>query len=407
MRVSACGRLFQHGGEKLGQLQRDDKKISVALMSIFVILTLQYFILVIFNLIGTPSEARVQLLSKLLAALVFVYAFPIIWKRSKVRLLGTYFIWLFIFLFHYLIFPDNRIYMNEHVFTLFFMCLPAFVYAWSVNDWTVLWHVMRSASVLVFFIGAALAVLVCSGRSSLGSYSMSLSYYMLLPAVIFTDACFERLSLKNVFYALISVLIILALGSRGAMLCLGVFIILRLKPQKRVGYKEIFAYLVIMIAGFLVIIFLDDLLEYLYGVLIKFGIKSRSIALFLRPELHWSGRDKLYEIVMEEVLKRPLLGLGLAGDRPLIRGAYVHNFFIEFVAHFGVFMGLLMSILLVLLMIKRLITDDTIKYKMTVIWISIGFVPFQVSSSYLININFWIFLGLLFGATSLRDGELM
>ena len=398
---------MDQGVTKMGQFIGDDKKISVALMSTFVILTLQYFILVFFSLGGTPLGDRIQLISKLLVGLVFIFAFPVVWKRSSKRLLGTYLTAGMVFSAHYLIFPDNRIYLNGLVFSIFFMCLPAFVYAWSIYDWNMLRDVMYKAGMVIYIMGTILAVLIISGRASIGAYSMSLSYYMLLPAIMFSNHCFNQLRPGSILRATVSVVVILALGSRGAMLCLGLFVLLKLKPQKRVGYKEILSYMAIMIVGLFIIIFLDDLLEYLYSVLTQFGIKSRSIALFLRPEIHWSGRDRLYEIVIEEVLKRPLLGLGLAGDRLLIRGGYVHNFFIEIIAHFGVFTGLLMSISLVLSMIKRLMTDDILRYEMTAIWMSLGFVPFQVSSSYLINIKFWIFLGLLFAATSLRDGELL
>ncbi len=164
--------------DKMEITKNGDKRISVALMAPFVILTFQYFILVSLNLIETSSAARVQLVSKLLVAMVFVYAFPVIWKRSKVKLLGTYYLWSFIFFFHYLIFPDNRMYMHELIFPLFFMCLPVFIYSWSVYNWDVLKKVMHRASVLVFWMGAVLTILIFSSRASIGTYSMALSYYI-------------------------------------------------------------------------------------------------------------------------------------------------------------------------------------------------------------------------------------
>ena len=95
-------------------------------------------------------------------------------------------------------------------------------------------------------------------------------------------------------------------------------------------------------------------------------------------------------------MKHPLVGLGLAGDRLLV-GGYVHNFFIEVLAHFGVVMG---SILLVWFMVRLIMsvknnTKHIHKYEMIIIWIALGLAPLMVSSSYLININFWILLGLM------------
>jgi len=364
-------------------------------MAPFVILTLQYFILITLDLIETPSAARIQLISKLLVAMVFVYAFPVIWKRSKIKFLGTYYVWSFIFLLHYLLFPDNRMYMHELIFPLFFMCLPAFIYSWSVYNWDVLRKMMQRASVLVFWMGAVLTILIFSGRASIGAYSMSLSYYMLLPAIMFTNDCFNSFSLKSMVYALLSVVIILALGSRGAMMCLGVFVFLKLiRPGGQLGYKELFSHLVLIVAGLFVLVFLEDILEYLYNFLLRFGIRSRSISLFLRPEIHWSGRTELYEIVIKKVITHPILGLGLAGDRPLI-GGYVHNFFIEIIAHFGFLLGSLLLVLFIVLMLRALMAKDLKRYEMLIVWMCLGFVPLQVSSSYLINMNFWILLGLI------------
>ena len=107
-----------------------------------------------------------------------------------------------------------------------------------------------------------------------------------------------------------------------------------------------------------------------------------------------SGRDRLYEIVWKEVLTHPILGLGLAGDRPLI-GGYVHNFFIEIIAHFGFLLGSLLLVLFIVLMLRALMAKDLKRYEMLIVWMCLGFVPLQVSSSYLINMNFWILLGLI------------
>ena len=62
----------------------DDKKISIALMAFYVILMIQYFILIFFNLeTNVTSASRIQLISKILVGVLFLYALPIVWKRAK------------------------------------------------------------------------------------------------------------------------------------------------------------------------------------------------------------------------------------------------------------------------------------------------------------------------------------
>ena len=330
-----------------------DKKISIALMATFVVLTAQYFLLVALNIMGTSTGALLQIFSKVLVGLIFVYAFPTVWKRKKSLFLGTYFVTTLIFLFHYLVFPDNRTYMHEHIFSLYFMCLPAFVYVQGIFSWDVLKDIMYKASIFVFLLGLALTFLIFSGKSSLGTYSMSLSYYMLLPALVFTNDFLGKLSIKSGLVATMAIVVILALGSRGAMLCLAVFFLLKLRPKGKPTLKNVFLYMVILLLGFLLLLFWKEILQSLALFLQRFGIKSRSISLFLRPQVHLSGRDRLYNIVLGEVLKNPILGLGLAGDWRLI-GGYVHNFYIEIIAHYGFIFGGFISIVFSLLIFKRL-----------------------------------------------------
>ena len=375
----------------------EDRRISIALMSPYVILTFQYFLIASLNLFGTLWLVRIQFFSKMLVGLIFAYAFPIVWKRQKIRIMGLYFFWIIEFLTHYLFFPDNRNALHDIIFYLFFMCIPALVYSRSLKDWSLFKKVIDHSSLIVFWLCFVLALLVISGTAFIGTYSMPLAYYALLPATIFVNEWFTHITLKNGFFGLTSILIILALGSRGPIFCLGVFVILRmLKPTRRYKLKEIFSYLFIMLALIICLLFFKEILILIDNYLLLLGIKSRSITLFLRPKIFLSGRDKLYHVVIRDLLKHPLVGLGLAGDRLLV-GGYVHNFFIEVLAHFGVVMG---SILLVWFMVRLIMsvknnTKHIHKYEMIIIWIALGLAPLMVSSSYLININFWILLGLM------------
>ena len=77
--------------------------------------------------------------------------------------------------------------------------------------------------------------------------------------------------------------------------------------------------------------------------------------------------------------------------------AYVHNIFIEIIAHFGVIVGSLLLALLVLSLLKALTTKSPEIYDMFIIWTCVGLVPLLVSSSYLLRIDFWVLLGLMLG----------
>lgn len=374
----------------------EDKKISLALMASFVILTIQYFILIYFNLIDSGTGSRIQLISKGLVGLAFLYALPSVVKRSSIKAIGIYGFSLFIFLIHFTIFPENRTYMTNLVFPFFFMSLPAFIYTLSIKDLRVFKTIMKKSSYIVFIFGLLIGILVFLGRTSVGAYSMSLSYYMLLPAILFLDELMDKFSLKLLVLVGVSLLIILALGSRGAILCVLVFVFFKfIRPNSKRTYKRALGHFSILSTGFIALIFIEKILMSIYRFLLRFGINSRSLVLFTQENINLSGRDRIYETVVDEIINNTFLGIGLAGDLRITGGSYVHNFFIEVLGNFGVVFGLVVSISVVLLIIKSLFIKDRSKYNMVIIWLSLGFIHLMVSSSYLIDLKFWIFLGMM------------
>ena len=214
---------------------------------------------------------------------------------------------------------------------------------------------------------------------------------------------FNKPSIKALLLVLVSLLVILALGSRGAILCIGIFILLK---AIRFNFKRNYTMLSIYTAfwGTLAIMFLylDSILEYINNLLLIFGIRSRSIQLFLREEIHLSGRDRIYQNVIEEIVNNPLLGIGLGGDRQVVGGGYVHNLFLELLANFGIIFGMIIIITLVFFILKVFLIKDKEKYNMFIIWISLGFVHLMVSSSYLTDLKFWILMGFITGHLFLK-----
>jgi hypothetical protein len=381
---------------KTPPLIQDDKKISIALMSSFVVLTIQYFILIYFNLVETNTGSYIRLLSKGLVGLTFIYALPAVLRRSKIKFIGVYFVAMFIFLMHYVIFPENRIYIISLLFPLFFMCLPAFIYTLSIREFFIFKEVTRRAGYIVFVVGFLIGVLIFMKKASIGSYSMSLSYYMLLPTLVFFNEIMEKLSIKNFVFFILSMLIILSLGSRGAVLCILLFIFLKFfSPHSKKSFTKIIISFSILGIGIITLIFLDKIIELFYNLLLSYGINSRTLRLFLSGGVYLSGRDRIYGSVIVEILQRPLLGIGIAGDRRFIGGGYAHNLFIEILGNFGIAFGLIISICLLILIIKSLFIKGKENYDLIIMWLSLGFVHLMVSSSYLIDIKFWIFIGLI------------
>lgn len=374
----------------------EDNKISIAIMSSFAILTLQYLILIYFNLIGTPSAYRIQLISKIVVGFFYIIALPTVLRRNKFKFLAVFFISIFIFLLNFLLFNENWIFLKDVIFPYFFTCLPSLIYSYSISDWNVLESVMKKTSLLVFIIGSIIGILVFSNRASIGAYSMSISYYLLLPTIVYMDEFLERFTFRSIIIVLVSLVIILVLGSRGAILCVGIFVILKIiRMGKKLSYKTILLYITIPFLMTTFFLSFDIILQNLHDFLLHFGIRSRNITLFLRDQIYLSGRDRLYKDIIQEISKNPILGIGLAGDRRVLGGYYSHNIVLEILGDFGIIAGSLVILSLgILIFIALFYSKDKVISNIIYIWFSIGLVHLMISSSYLIDFKFWIFLGL-------------
>ena len=376
---------------------KDDTKICWALMSSFLILTLQYLVLIYFNLLETSVGSNIQLLSKGFVGLAYLYALPAVLRRGK-KIFGTsYIVAVVVFSIHYLCFPENRIFMLPLIIPFFFMVLPSFIYALSIRNFVIFKNVLEKSSCIVFFIGSILSLFVFLGRASIGSYSMSLAYYMLLPSIVFLNKQFERISAGHFISFVLSMLIIVSLGSRGPILCVVVFIFFRtFRPSLKTSHKKIIMTSSVLGICTVGIIFFKNIINVIYTQLLHYGIHSRTLYLFLNDKgAYLSGRDSIYQSIFAEILKNPILGIGLAGDRRITDGAYAHNIFIELISNFGLVVGFIIIFLIIFLSIKSLFVKNNIKYILIIMWFCLGFMPLLVSGSYLTSINFAIFLGLL------------
>lgn len=391
-----CEVKMKQGTGKIDSATLDDKKISIALMAPSVVLTVQYFILIFFNIIGTSVGARVQLLSKLLVGLIFAYALIPVLKRNKTKFVVIYFTSLFIYLLHYLMFSVNRNCMIELFFPIFFMSLPSFIYSLSLREFRIFKETMKKASYIVLVFGLVLGGLIFLGRVSVGAYSMSLSYYMLLPVIVFLDELFNRFSFKPLTFSILPLIVILALGSRGAVLCIIVFLGLKLlRPHGKGIHKKIIMGLGIFGACLIAYIYSNAIANKIYYLLLRCGIRSRTLLLFLQGNISSSsGRERIFQRLISAISERPIIGLGIGGDRIFSGSSYAHNLFLELIVDFGVIIGGAVSLFICFIVIKNLVIRNEEKYSFFIVWVAIGLIPLLVSGSYLTTTKFWTFLGL-------------
>jgi len=296
---------------------------------------------------------------------------------------------------------------------IFIICIPAYLVACSIRDFIKLKKYLRlSAYIILIFQTLALFVFKFTHMNK-GNYDMTLAYTVLPAAIILIAALFENFKIIDLLAALISGFILLSLGTRGPLACAAMFFMLvlfmRLKKDK--GKLIVFLFIFGLI-GVVVYLNMDLIIEWLSDIFKSLGLSERNLSLLQLGDLFTSNsRGKILDSV-KLISNKQILGVGWVNERALIRdyiapgksclGCYSHNFFYDFILHFGWILGLLLLAAFFWMLIKNILCNKDENKKMVgLIFIGIGLFPLFFSKSY---IN-WSFFYALFGFCTMSCAE--
>lgn len=228
-----------------------------------------------------------------------------------------------------------------------------------------------------------------------GDYSMSLGYALLYPTLLLLYKGLEKKRITDIVLFLVNSFVIVSYGSRGQILCIGIFLILFiLMGDGKATPKKAFIFLIVFLIGMILAVNLEGILRLMINILGSFGIYSRSLGYFLE-RAHYTGREVVWAAAISRINERPLLGWTIGVDTSL-EGFYPHNLFLEFLLHYGVILGGICSVYIIIKVILNVFV-----YKehdvLTLIIFCYGFIPLMLTSEYLLWPSFWAFLGLCIG----------
>ncbi len=199
---------------------------------------------------------------------------------------------------------------------------------------------------------------------------------------------------------LMSALALLMMGTRGAVLCLLIFIVL--SSAMTIRFKRPVVLLVMVVVCLLFVLFhglTDWLIELAYSICESLGLSTRVFDKLMSGDFAVSGsRTYLRERVRYYLAAYPLIGLGVYGDRAVSGGQYVHNLLLEIYGQHGVLIGTVMIAALAVIFYRGVRTvfrnGDRNAQLIVLLLVSYCF-KLLVSSSYLREPFFWLLLGYL------------
>lgn len=228
------------------------------------------------------------------------------------------------------------------------------------------------------------------GRQVVREYSLSLGYSILLPTIIFLYMFIQQKNIIYLFLSFIGMGIIFLYASRGALLMIVIFVglmaISAIVESKKISYK-ILKILGILLLIIIICIWGQTLLTWAVQLLQSMGIESRSLDLLVQGEFtNDSGRNTIWNAVINGIREGGLLGYGVFGDRPFVYPihyvAYSHNIFLELIASFGI-LGVGIILFLCINSFRMIFFCKDRR------WRELFIIFFSVSCQLIISMSFW------------------
>lgn len=355
-----------------------DKFISFAVMIQSLLAILQTVMVDVWKINSDATTIYRVLLTAVPMSIAIVIAI----RRKGLRFLVVYGIIILLFLLTAVIFPSNEPYLLAQGFRFLLpVVVPSALCLSVVSDLDVVEEMLQKiswfTSILVFYY----FLQFFRGAFVINGYNMVFSYACLLPMV----ALFSKKTIMSIIASLIMFIGVLAIGSRGAALYFLIYIIIEAYFRNK---KLLPIFLMILIAFFAA-------LPYLQDWFIDEGINSRSLSMLLNGDIiEDSGRESIQAYFWGLLCDKPLLGIGLYGDRVGGVAAYCHNLFLEILLDFGLLFGSFILIFLIVKFLSIYLKSNKHDKLVLVRYLCALLLPLMTSDSYLVSSNFAIFIGI-------------
>ena len=220
------------------------------------------------------------------------------------------------------------------------------------NAWLVL-------SKVIIFVDLAYVIYALGGAQTISEDSMERAYRMIPGVMLLTAECFETKKAKDLLWAIGGTLYVLTCGTRGPVLVLLVYwLYCLLFVGSNTLWRKIFGIAAIIAV---VLIYYSpvyyQILNSISNIASGFGLSTRVFTEAMSGTFisNDNGRNRLYEIGLQMIRDNPF-GYGIYGEWSYM-GWNVHQFYLQFLIHFGVFFGPILIIMLIALVMRAYVNN--------------------------------------------------
>lgn len=231
--------------------------------------------------------------------------------------------------------------------------------------------------------------------------SITFSYAICPSVMLLIYYCVKkRLNIYSFIIALAGVVLVVAMGTRGAILCIlfMVAILVVKKTNTDNHFSKIMRVIAFAVAGVLILSksAMLSLANVLDNLISSIGLSTRIASIMIKGNFFSddSGRSNIYNSIISGIKSGPLFGYGFCGDRYLC-GTWSHNLALELLVEFGAIFGTVLIAVIFIIIAKALWktrhVDDVFFF--IVVLLGKGLIQLMVSSTYLAEPFLFFLLG--------------
>ncbi len=362
-----------------------DRQLSNFVAGYFLVQALNLFVKI--GLGGLPGWG---ILSKGIMGLLLLSAIPALYSRAKIIAVCSAAVLLNLFLITLLIGTANT-YSSSFfsiVFNAVLVYLPIGLCTFAIKDKNILLKKMY----LFSWPAQAMLVLLLLGfaRSSGADYSMSCGYALEFQLLIVLDHFFHEKKWHDAVIILVDMLAILIGGSRGPILCILLYLLIRLVFSQELSMQKKF--IITFFSGTVVLLLFlnfNRIIALLVDVLGSAGHSSRTLRMLMTDSITKdSGRGNIIAYYLERIWERPFTGWGLAGGWTF-EEMYPHNIVVELFLSFGIPLGIILTIILFFVLCKGFVRAKGVEQRMAHILIA-DMCSLMLSGSFIMSASFFM-----------------
>lgn len=319
-------------------------------------------------------------------------AFKAIKKRLDVFDIIIFTIFLCVYLFQYVLYPENTELLTSNAYTVLCTVIPLYFIGRSFN-FSKCEKLLAYGSVLMLFYTIYMQIIFVSRLDILEDHRMVAAYNFLPHLLLFTYRFLKKRTAFNVLYTLLGIFLLLSLGNRGSVMCYLFFFVCSVIVMREISHRK----RLILFSSIILVVLYINLIPfsvYMSNLVSNMGLSTRLFDLFLGDNfLYTDDRDNLINTLLNQLDCGTESSYGLFGSYRYI-GVYPHRIYVELWFSFGYIIGTIIFCLLLFVFIRGFISarNDSEKIGFLIL-MCIGFIPLFFSGSFITQGMLFFFIG--------------